>query len=268
MSIHPTAIIDPSSYIGQGVEVGPYVVIGPHTTLGDGCRIASHVTIEHAELGPECVVYPGATLGLSPQHLGYKGEKTKLIVGRRCTFREGVTAHRGTLFDKGVTRIGDDGFFMAYCHIAHDCVVGNNVIIANSSQLAGHVQIGNKVFISSLAALHQFCRVGDGALISGGAMVSLDVAPFCIAQGDRAKLKGLNIVGLRRMGASRTSLKLLKECYRAIFLSGLSLQEALKQRALHEDDLYVKSFFDFFELPKRGFVRPSLLGDNSQDETA
>jgi UDP-N-acetylglucosamine acyltransferase len=266
MSVHPTAIVDPSVVIGKDVVIGPYVTVGPGVALGDGCRLSSHNVIEYTELGNECLLYPYASLGLAPQHLGYKNEPTKLVVGKRTVFREGVTAHRGSLFDQGVTRIGDDCYFMAYSHIAHDCVVGNSVILANAAQLAGHVHVGDRAFISSMVGIHQFVRIGSGAMVSGGAMVPLDVAPFCIAQGDRAEIRGINLVGCKRAGFSRDSIRLLKNAYKTIFLSGLFLSEALQHEAMHVDDPWIQIFKKFFEVPKRGFLRPSELAIKSEAE--
>jgi UDP-N-acetylglucosamine acyltransferase len=265
MSIHSTAIIDASAKIGKNVSVGPYSVIGPETTIGDNCRIASHAVIEYTELGPDCIVFPFVSLGLEPQHMGYKGEKTKLVIGPRCQFRESVTVHRGTMFDAGVTTIGSDGYFMALSHIAHDCRIGNRVIMANGAQLAGHVKIGNNAFISTTVGIHQFTRIGDGAMISGGAMVPLDVAPFCIAQGDRASIRGLNIVGMRRAGLKKENIRAVKSAYETVFLSQLTLDEALEKMKALTDDPYAAIFHAFFLEKKRGFLRPSL--QTTQEET-
>lgn len=257
MSIHPSAIVDSKTKIGRDVKIGPYVVIGPDVELGDGTEILSHAVLEHATLGRNCKVYPQVSIGLPPQHLGYKNEPTRVVIGDNCTFRESVTVHRGTAFDHSVTRVGNNGYFMALSHIAHDCIIGNNVIMANAAQLAGHVKVGDNSFISASVGVHQFARIGKGAILSGGAMVSQDVAPFCIAQGDRAQLRGLNVVGMRRMGMDRPSMKLIKEAYKAIFLSGLRLEEAIKHPALLEQNDHVRQFREFFLEPKRGYVRPA-----------
>jgi UDP-N-acetylglucosamine acyltransferase len=256
--IHPTSVVDASAQIGSDVEIGPFCVIGPNVTLGDGCRVISHAVIHYTALGPRCVVYPQASLGLEPQHLKYKGEKTRVEVGSDTIFREGVTVHRGTALDKSVTRIGSNCFFMALSHIAHDCVIGDNVIMANAAQLAGHVEVGENTFISTTVGIHQFVRVGKGALVSGGAMVPLDVVPFSIAQGDRATLKGLNLIGMKRSGIDRESIRIIKEAYKVVFLSKLSLAQALAQRALHINNPHLTAFRDFLTQSKRGFLRPSL----------
>lgn len=260
MTIHPSSFIDPSAKIAEGAVIGPFAVIGPNVTIGKGSRIYPHAYLENCELGDNCRVYPQASLGLEPQHLNDAGEGTRVVVGSNNIFREGVTVHRGTRLDKGLTRIGNDNYFMALSHVAHDCVIGSKVIIANGAQLAGHVEIGDHVFISSMVGLHQFVRVGSGALVSGGAMVSLDVAPYCIAQGDRASLKGLNIVGLRRMGFSRDAIKKIKKAYAVVFQSNLTLAESLRHPALLNGDPSVGLFRSFLSAPKRGFVRPKFVG--------
>ncbi len=266
MSIHPSAVIDPSSRIGDNVTIGPFVVIGPQCVIGDNCRIISNAVVEYTELGVGCIIYPQASLGLPPQHLGYKDEKTKLVVGKNCTFREGVTVHRGTAQDKSVTRIGNNGYFMALSHIAHDCVVGNDVIMANGAQLAGHVEVGDRVFVSALSGIHQRVRIGSFAMISGGAMVPVDVTPFATIQGDRAILRGLNLVGMKRGGLDRDTIRLIKEAYRVVFYSGFILAEALKEKALHVDNPQVKILRDFLTAPGRGFIRPLSSSTKGSEE--
>lgn len=258
MSIHPSAVIDSSARIGRNVHIGPFVVIGPDVVVGDNCQIWPHTVIEYTKLGNGCQVFPQTSLGLAPQHLKYKGEKTRLEVGDRTVFREGVIVHRGTVLDKSVTTIGNDCFFMALSHVAHDCRVGNNVIMANGAQLAGHVHVADSVFISALVGIHQFVRIGTGSMVSGGAMVPMDVAPYCIAQGDRAEIRGLNVVGLRRAGVSRDSMRLIKEAYKAVFFQGRPLVEALKRPELNVSDTWVQTFRSFFLEPKRGYIRPAL----------
>lgn len=265
--IHTSVIIDKSAQIGKNVTIGPYSIIGPDTVIGDNCRIDAHSVIEYTELGSDCKVFYAAKLGLEPQHMKYKGEKTKLVVGPRTVFREGSIMHRGTVLDKGVTTIGSDCYFMGLSHIAHDCEVGNNVIIVNGSNIGGHAKIGNNVFISAVACVHQFTRIGEGSFISGGAMANTDVAPYCIAQGDRAIIRGLNIVGLRRAGLKRENIKALRDAYRVMFQSKMTVAEALASVEGSVTDPYAKKFFDFFRDPKRGYARPS--GDaHAEEETA
>jgi UDP-N-acetylglucosamine acyltransferase len=256
VSVHSAAIVDSQTKMGKDVQIDAYAVIGPGVVLGDGCHIYPHTYLEHTTLGAACQVFPQVSLGLPPQHLLYRGEPTRLTVGNRVTFRESVTAHRGMPSAGGETRIGDDCFIMALSHIAHDCRVGNNVIFANGAQLAGHVEVGNNVFVSTTVGIHQFVRIGRGAMISGGAMVPLDVAPFCIAQGDRAELRGLNVVGMRRSGMDRTTISAVKAAYKAVFISGLTLGEALQSPELGVDNDAVRDFRSFLSQPKRGFLRP------------
>lgn len=265
--IHSTAIIDAKAQIGKNVSIGPYAVIGPDVVIKDGCQIASHAVIEYTELGENCRVFPHAMLGFEPQHLKYKGEKTKLVIGPRCVFREGSIMHRGTALDKSVTTIGSDCYFMGLSHIAHDCQVGNNVIVVNGANIGGHVKIGNNVFISSMAAIHQFVRLGDGAMIGGGAMVVQDVAPYCIAQGDRATLRGINLVGMRRTGLKKENIRAVRDAYRLIFLSKLTIVEALASDESKTTDPFAKIFFDFFLDPKRGYTRPATGVAEEEQET-
>lgn len=264
--IHPSAIVDPGAKIGSNVVIEPFAIVGKDVVIGNNCRIGPHSVVEFTEMGEGCQVFPFASIGLPPQHTRYKGEKTKVVTGKNCTFREGVTVHRGTLFDQGVTTIGDNGFFMAYSHIAHDCRIGNNVILANGALLAGHVEVGDNCFISASTGIHQFVRLGKCVMVSGGSMVPLDVAPFCIAQGDRAQIRGLNVVGMRRMGMPRESIDLVKNAYRALFFSGLPLEEALQQPAVQAKDDFVVTFRDFFSKKKRGFTRPSSETDQIDGE--
>lgn len=269
MSIHPSAIVDPGAEIGAGVSIGPYAVLGPGVRLGDGCRIHAHAVLEHATLGPNCEVYPHASIGLPAQHLRYKGEPSSVIAGSGTIFREGVTVHRGTAFDQSVTRIGDNCYFMALSHVAHDCKVGNNVTMANGSLLAGHVEVGDSTFISGLAAVHQFCRIGTGAMVAGGAMAVQDVAPFCVAQGDRAVIRGINLVGMRRLKYDREAIRDLKEAYRTVFLSNLLLGEALASPELNAPSAAVRAFRAFLSAPKRGFARTAAgAASESAEEVA
>ena len=206
-SIHKTACIDPTAKIGDGVEIGPFCVIGPDVSLGDNVKLHSHVVIEcNTSLGSGCQVYPFAGLGGAPQHLGYKGEATRLEVGDNAIIRESVTMNRGMPNAGGLTRVGSNGYFMAYSHVGHDCVVGDNVIFANAATLGGHCHVGDGVIIGGLAAVHQNCRVGTGAFIGGVSGVVNDVIPFGSVVGDRAELGGLNIVGLKRRGYDRKTI--------------------------------------------------------------
>ncbi|MFN0118682.1 MAG: acyl-ACP--UDP-N-acetylglucosamine O-acyltransferase [Elusimicrobiota bacterium] len=258
VKIHPSSVIDSSAKFGEDVEVGPFCVIGPNVQLGDKTKLISHVSISYTKTGESCVFYPSSSIGLEPQHLGYKGEPSSVVMGDRNVFREGVTIHRGSPAENSITILGNDNYLMAYSHVAHDCKVGNKVVMANNVLLAGHVTIQDNVFISGAAAFYQFSRVGRGSIVSGGTMAIKDVAPFCIAQGDRAKIRGLNIVGMRRLGMDRNSRELIKRAYKAIFLNALTIEEALKHPDVNVDNEFVKQFKEFFSQSKRGFLRPPI----------
>jgi UDP-N-acetylglucosamine acyltransferase len=205
--------------IGQGVSIGPYCVIRPNVVLGDGCRLVAHVHLDgHTSIGARTVVYPFASLGSPPQVLPSRGEATGLVVGDDCDIREGVTMSTGTLQGGGVTRVGDRCFFMAGAHVAHDCQVGNDVTFANNAVLAGHVTVGDHVFVAGQAAVHQFVRIGEGAMIGGMSGIGGDVIPFGFVFGTRAKLVGLNVVGMKRRGQSRENMHRLRRAYRSLFL--------------------------------------------------
>jgi UDP-N-acetylglucosamine acyltransferase len=256
--IHPTAIVDPAAEMGRGVEIGPYSVIEKDVFIGEGTRIGPHVIIrEGARIGKECQVFQFASIGEAPQFLGYKGEKTFLQVGDHNIMREFVTLHRGTVKGGGKTVIGDNNYLMAYAHVAHDCQIGNEVVMANGASLGGHIVIENGAIIGGLAAIHQFCRVGTYAIIGGLTGVLMDIPPYTKAQGDRAKLFGLNTIGLKRANFSEETLKALKKAYRIIFRSGLTLAKATK--AVEEDDIFripeVQHLLQFIRHSKRGICR-------------
>jgi len=256
--IHPTAIVDQKSEVGEGVEIGPYSVIERGVSIGEGTRIGPHVIIrEGTKIGKGCQVFQFASIGEAPQFLGYKGEKTFLQMGDRNIMREFVTLHRGTVKGGGRTVIGNDNYFMAYSHVAHDCQIGNEVVMANGASLGGHIVIENGAIIGGLAAIHQFCRVGTYAIIGGLTGVIMDIPPYTKAQGDRAKLFGLNTIGLKRANFSEETLKALKKAYRIIFRSGLTLAKAMK--TIEDDDIFqipeVKHLFQFIQHSKRGICR-------------
>ncbi|MBI5510173.1 MAG: acyl-ACP--UDP-N-acetylglucosamine O-acyltransferase [Deltaproteobacteria bacterium] len=230
MAIHNTAIIDKSAEIDATAEVGPYCVIGPSVRLGPRTRLISHVHIaEHTTLGADNVIHPFAILGGPPQDLKFKGEPSKLVIGDANVIRECVTMNRGTAHGHMESRIGSRCLIMAYAHIAHDCTLGNNVILANSVGLAGHVTIGDNVNFAGLAGIHQFCEVGRNVFVGGGAMVAQSIPPFCIAVGDRAELAGLNVIGLKRAGWPREKLHMLRDAFRRIFLSDEPRKAALEK---------------------------------------
>lgn len=228
--IHPTAIVDPDAKLGSNVEIGPYCVVGPHVELGDGAVLHSHVVIhEWTRIGVNCEIFPFASLGHRPQDLKYAGEESWLVIGDRVMIRESVTMHRGTQSGRLVTRVGDDCLFMAYSHVAHDCAVGSHVIMANAATLGGHCTIGDHVIVGGLSAVHQFVRVGDHAFVGGMSGVDTDIIPFGMAVGIRQGLAGLNIVGLKRRGFSRTQIKALQEACNRLFAESGTLSQRLEE---------------------------------------
>lgn len=226
--IHPTAIVHDGARLGADVEIGPYSIVGPRVTLGDGVRLLSHVVIEGVtDIGEQTIVHPFAYLGAPPQHLGHEGNDTQLIVGKRNVIRENATMHAGTSMGTKVTRVGDDGLFMAGAHVAHDAVVGNKVVFANNATIGGHVTVGDFVFLGGLSAVHQFTRVGRYCFVGGLAAVTKDVIPYGSVWGNHAHLEGLNLVGLKRRGFSRDTIRDLRNAYRLLFAPEGTFQERL-----------------------------------------
>ncbi|HNC97835.1 MAG TPA: acyl-ACP--UDP-N-acetylglucosamine O-acyltransferase [Myxococcota bacterium] len=255
--IHATAVVDPRAEIGTDVEIGPFSVIGADVVLRDRVVVGPHVVINGPTvIGEETKIYAGAALGGDPQDLKYRGEPTRLELGARNIIREHVTLSRGTRGGGGVTRIGDDNLFMAGSHVAHDCQVGNHCIFANYAAIAGHVHVQDRAILSGFVGVHQFTRVGRCAMVSGGAMVVQDVPPFCIAQGDRARLFGLNIVGLRRAGMKLAGIQALKAAYRELYHQGLPMRIALEQvREVYSDVSEVVELVEFIAGSQRGTCR-------------
>ncbi len=226
--IHPTALIDKSAEIDADAEVGPYCIVGPNVTLAAGVRLVAQVFIEReTRIGPGTVVHPFATLGQPAQDTSYRGEPTTLTIGARNIIREHVSMHRGTLRGRGATVVGDDGFFMAQSHVAHDCIVGNGVIFAQGATLGGHVQVGDHVIMGGLSAMHQHGRIGRHAFVGGLAAVVADVIPYGSVFGNHASLAGLNVVGLKRRGFSREAVHDLRAAYRLLFAEEGTFQERL-----------------------------------------
>jgi UDP-N-acetylglucosamine acyltransferase len=212
--IHPTAIVDASARLGQGVTVGPYAVIGPEVTLHDRVEVKSHAVVTGwTEIGEASVIFPHATVGEVPQDLKYRGEHTRLIVGARCRIREGATLNTGTEGGGGVTRVGDDCLLMTGSHIGHDAQLGHRIVLANAVAIAGHCQIGDDVIIGGLSGIHQWVRIGQGAIIGAVCMVTNDVLPYGLVQGPRGELDGLNLVGLKRRGMDRAEIQALRAAY-------------------------------------------------------
>jgi UDP-N-acetylglucosamine acyltransferase len=254
--IHKTAIISPDAKFAEGVEVGPYCIVGKRVKVGKNTKLHSHIVIEETEIGSGCTVFPFTSIGLPPQDTRYKSERTKVKIGNNNIIREYITIHRASVSGNKITRIGNSNFLMAYAHIAHDCNIGNNVIIANATTLAGHVEIEDNAFIGGMVAIHQFARVGAYSMIGGFSAISQDIPPFTTASGDRAKLYGLNTVGLKRLEFDDKVISGLKKAYKTVFRSKLTLKDALKK--LKSDDKQtdeVKLFVEFIEKNTRGICR-------------
>ena len=255
--IHPTAIISPRAEIGSDVEIGPYAIIGDNVTIGAGTTIGAHTTIDpFVDIGPQCHIFQFASVGALPQAIKFGGEKTYVKIGRRTVIREFATVNRGTGFGGGVTEVGEENLLMAYVHIAHDCQTGRGVILANNATLAGHVSIDDYVTVGGLTAIHQFVRVGRNAYIGGKSAVVKDIPPYVIAAGDRARLHGLNRVGLRRHGHSEKAIAMLKRTYRLIFRIGITLNEAIERvKAEIDQTPEVARFMEFIKSSQRGITR-------------
>jgi len=255
--IHPTALIDKTAQLADDVEIGPYAIIGKYVTIGSGSWVGPHAMIDSwTEIGCDNKIFQFASVGAPPQDLKYQGEETWLKIGDCNQIREFATLHRGTVTGGGITTVGNNCLFMAYSHVAHDCVVRNNVVLANAATLAGHVTIEDHAILGGLAAIHQFTSVGCHTMISGGAMVAQDIIPYSVAQGDRAKTVGLNLIGLKRRGFSEATIRSLKKAYRLIFRSGLKLEVALQQiEETLEMTPEVEHFVAFIKASERGIAR-------------
>lgn len=256
--IHPTAVIDPSAELAADVSVGAFSVIGAGVTIARGTRIASHVVIDGpTTIGEDNQIYPFASIGAAPQDKKFSaGDVTALIIGDRNVIRECCTFNRGTVQDKGKTVMGDDNWIMAYVHIAHDCIIGNNTIFANNATLAGHVTIRDHVILGGFTLVHQFCEVGEYAFTGMGSSLGKDVPPYTMANGAPAEPRGINQEGLRRHGFSSEQIKRIKDAYRMLYRQGLSLQEALAkidQESGSCDE--VRLLLDFCHRSERGLIR-------------
>ena len=255
--IHPTAIVDPGAELDSDVEIGPYSVIGKKVFIGSGAVIGHHVVIDpYVTIGQNCRIFQFASVGAAPQAVKFEGDETWVKIGRETIIREFVTIHRGTSFGGGLTQIGEECLLMAYTHIAHDCKIGQNVTMANNATLAGHITIGDYATIGGLVAIHQFVRIGDYAFVGGKSAVVKDIPPYVIAAGDRAKLHGLNLVGLKRHEMSPETISALKKAYRIIFRIGITLNEAIERVKAQVDQVpEVLNFIDFIKSSQRGMTR-------------
>lgn len=217
--IDSAARVEDGAVIGDGVVIGPFCTVGPHVTIGANTRLLSHVNVSgQTTIGENCTVYPFVSLGTAPQSTGHKGELTKLEIGNNCMIRENTTMNAGTVAGGGITRVGDRGFFMNNTHVGHDCIVGNDVIFATSTTLGGHVEVGDYTFIGGLCAVHQFVRIGHQVMVGGVSGVRGDIIPYGIVNGQRAKLEGLNVVGMKRRGFTSARFKTVWSFYNRLFL--------------------------------------------------
>ncbi len=255
--IDPRAIVDPGAEIGEGVEIGPFAVIGAGVTIGADSWIGPHAVVKGpTTLGRENKVYQFASIGDAPQDRKYAGEPTRLVVGDRNVFREFCSINRGTAGGRGETRIGDDCLFMAYSHVAHDCIVGSHCIMSNCTALAGHVELGDWVILSGYAGIHQFCKVGSHAFLANNAAVTRDVPPYLLVAGSPAEPKGVNSEGLKRRGFDAAQIANIKNAYRIFYRKGRKLAEATEQlRALAPVQPEIAPFVDFLAASERSIIR-------------
>jgi len=266
--IHPAAVVEAGAQLGAGVHIGPFCHVSADAVIGDRVELKSHVAIMGATtLGEGCIVFPQATLGAAPQNNKHKGGRTTLTVGKNCTIREGVTMHVGTDTSRGATTVGDNGLFLAYAHIAHDCVVGDNVTMANVATLGGHVEVGNNVTLGGLCAVHQMTRIGHHAFAGGGAIIDGDIIPYGMVMGNRARLRGLNVIGMRRSGLPRAEIFALRKAYKMIFDPTRSVAESIP---LVEHEFaaspIVRDVLDFIQARgKRHFTVPPLRNAVAED---
>jgi UDP-N-acetylglucosamine acyltransferase len=255
--IDPTAIVHENAKLGEGCHVGPFCTVGAEVTLGDGVRLDSHVVIDgKTSVGNETHIFPFVSIGLAPQDLKFGGENTETIIGKRNQIREFVTVHKGTVGGGGVTRIGDENLLMAQAHVAHDCQLGSNIIMANAATLAGHVEIADKANVGAYSGVHQFCRIGFEAFVGGYSVVVKDAMPFAIIQGNHAKCYGLNKVGMKRKGYSKDVIEKVGHAFHLLLSSKLNTTQAIEKiregiSDCEEVDLLVK----FIESSKRGVVK-------------
>jgi len=255
--IDPTARVSEGAVLAEDVSIGPYAVVGDSVTIGEGTSVGPFCMIEGpTTIGRSCTFTGYASIGSPPQDHSYRGEDTRLRIGDHNTFREFVTVNRGTVKDRGVTAIGDHNLIMAYCHVAHDCIVGSHVVMGNLATLAGHVEIQDNAIIGGLAAIHQFTRVGAYVIVGGGSMVSLDIVPYAKASGDRATLYGVNTIGLKRSGFSKEQIARIEKAYRILFKQGLLLKEAISVLEQEFGDApEVGRLLEFLRTSRRGIAR-------------
>lgn len=258
VEIHPSAIIEDGAQLGEGVKVGPFCMVGANVVLGDRVELKSHVVITgKTEVGEDTVIFPFAVIGEIPQDLKFNGEETRLIIGKRNRIREHVTMNTGTEGGGGLTKVGDDGLFMAGCHVAHDVILGDRVIVVNNAALAGHCIIGDDVIIGGLSGVHQWVRIGQGAIIGAVTMVTADVLPYGLVQAQRGELDGLNLVGLKRRGVARADISALREALKRLSSGEGTFQERARALGEDSDSDYVRQIVEFVTgATDRSFLTP------------
>jgi len=267
--IHPSAIVAPGARIGAGCRIGPFCIVGAEAVLGEGVVLDSHVVIDgHAEIGAGVRVSPNASIGLAPQDLKYKGEPTRVVIGPRTLIREHATIHRGSVGGHGITTVGADCLIMVNAHVGHDCTLDHHVILANNVMLGGHVRIADTVFVGGGAAIHQFVRIGRQSVIGGMSGVEADVIPFGAVLGNRARLTGLNLIGLKRRGFSRAEIHQLRAAYRTLFRANGVFQDRLAQvEAEHGGQPAVAEILAFIRGDsRRGLCRARRVAPLEEDE--
>jgi len=261
-NIHPTAIVDEQASLANDVTVGPYCVIGPNVQVGEGTTFGPHCVVDgHTRIGRENTFYRFCSVGGMPQDKKYAGEPTELEIGDRNMFREYVTLNTGTTQDVGTTRIGSDNWIMAYVHVAHDCQIGNQIILANGVQMGGHVHVGDWAIVGGLAAVHQFGKIGAHAMVGGSSALHKDVPPFVMGSGNPCVPVGMNVEGLKRRGFSPDAINALRQAYKVLYRRGLSLDEAceqIRQSGGQSEDVTgaLQTLLDFLKASERGIIRP------------
>ena len=256
--IHPTAVVARGAELGRGVRIGPYCTVGADAVIEDGAELVSHVVVDgHTRIGENVILYPFCTVGMAPQDLKYAGQPTRCEIGARTQVREHCTIHRGSVTGDGITRVGSDCMLMAVAHVAHDCMIGNQVIIANNVVMGGHVSIADHAVIGGSAAIHQFVRIGRAAMVGGVSGIEADVIPFGSVIGNRARLAGLNVIGLKRRGFDKAQIQLLHSAFRDLFRrQGVFAQRLAAVRERYASEALVAEVLAFIDAPShRGLIR-------------
>lgn len=256
--IHPSAVVEDGAVIGPGCSIGPFALIGPEVTLGAGVTVKSHAVVTGwTDIGPDCTIFPFATVGEVPQDLKFRGERTRLSIGARCRIREGATLNTGTEGGGGITRVGDDCLIMTGAHVGHDAQIGNRVILVNHVAIAGHCQIGDDVIVGGLSGVHQWVRIGRGAIIGAVTMVTNDVIPYGLVQAPRGELDGLNLVGLKRRGVERSDITALRAAYQMLAQGEGTFLDRARRLADETESPHVREMTDFIlSASDRSFLTP------------